>query len=84
MNDKILTRRNERQDTIKKIGSNPVVTGPIEMYKMRALNSLIEDLEDSINRNSKSNNCLSIVLVIATCLIALVEILTFVFKMCGN
>jgi len=44
------------------------------MYKMKALNSVVEYLEDSINNHSKSTNRLSVILVIATVIIALVGI----------
>jgi hypothetical protein len=62
-------RREERKKTINQIGDNdnPVFA---EMYKMRALNSLIEDLEDSIHKHSKSTSFLSWVLIIATFIIA--------------
>ena len=67
-----ILRRKEREKEIKQIGSNPYVSGVTEMHKMRALNSLIEDLEDSITKSSRSTNRLSCVLVIATVILAIV------------
>lgn len=64
-------RREERKNIIKQIGDNP---GLEEMYKMRALNSLVEDLEDSIRKHSRSTFLLSWVLIIATFIIALTGI----------
>ena len=63
------SRREERKKTIKQISANdnPVFA---EMYKMRALNSLVEDLEDSIHKHSRSTSFLSWVLIIATFIIA--------------
>ena len=60
-------RSEEREAIIKQIGANP---GLEEMYKMRALNSLVEDLDDSIHKHSKSTSFLSWVLIIATFIIA--------------
>jgi hypothetical protein len=64
-------RRKERKNIIKQIGDNP---GLAEMYKMRALNSLVEDLEDSIHKHSRSTCLLSVVLIIATLIVALTGI----------
>lgn len=63
------SRREERKKMIEQISANdnPVFA---EMYKMRTLNSLIEDLEDSIHKHSKSTSFLSWVLIIATFIIA--------------
>ncbi|MDL2121950.1 MAG: hypothetical protein LWX51_02455 [Deltaproteobacteria bacterium] len=74
------TRREERKKTIKEIGSNPDITGTTEMYKMKALNGMIEDLEDSINNHSRSTNRLSVILVIATVIIALVGIVDISYR----
>ena len=54
-------RRKEREEIIAKIGGNPDVTGTTEMYKMRAMNSLFENLEDSIHKHSKSTNYLAVI-----------------------
>ena len=80
MSETTITRREERKKTIKEIGSNPVITGTTEMYKMKVLSGMIEDLEDSINNHSRSTNCLSIILVIATVIIALVGIVDISFR----
>ena len=64
-------RREERKEIIKQIAENdnPVFA---EMYKTRALNSLIEDLEDSITNSSRSTNRLSCILAVATVVLAIV------------
>jgi len=80
MKSHIETRREERKQTIKLIGGNPAISGTTEMYKMRALSSLIEDLEDSINNHSRSTNRLSLILVIATVIIALVSIIDIWYR----
>ena len=66
--------REERKRLIDKISTNdnPVFA---EKYKTQALNSLIEDLEDSINRNSKESGKLSTVMVWLTFVIAIATIL---------
>ena len=73
-------RRKEREKTIEQIGSNPDISGTTEMYKMRALNSLVEDLEDSIRKHSRSTSLLSLVLIIATFVIALTGIGDIYYK----
>jgi hypothetical protein len=81
------TRREERNDIISEIGGSPSITGGTEMNKMRALNSLIEDLEDSVNKHSQSTNKLSTILVIATVVLALVGVTDIYFKVrsvCGT
>ena len=80
MKSDLKTRREERKQTIKLIGGNPDISGTTEMYKMRALSSLIEDLEDSINNHSRSTNRLSLILVIATVIIALVSIIDISYR----
>jgi hypothetical protein len=71
-------RREERKEIIKQImaNDNPVFA---EMYKTRALNSLIEDLEDSINNNSIESGKLSKIMVWLTCVIAVGTFLLAVF-----
>ena len=67
-------RRREREETINKIAENdnPVFA---ERGKTRVLNSVIEDLEDSINKNSKESGQLSKVIVWLTCAVAIGTIL---------
>jgi hypothetical protein len=84
MDKDIKTRREERVKTIKEIGSNPDISGITEMKKARVLNSLIEDLEDSINNHSRSTNRLSLILVIATIIIALVGIIDISYRVYTN
>lgn len=80
MSETTNNRREERKKTIRLLRSNPGITGTTEMYKMRALSSMFEDLEDSINNHSKSTNRLSIILVIATVIIALVGIVDISYR----
>lgn len=61
--------REERKEVINKIASsdNPVFA---ERGKTRALNSALEDLEDSINKNSIESGKLSKIMIWLTCVVA--------------
>jgi hypothetical protein len=75
--ENIKPSREQRKITIQQIDDNP---GMAEMYKMRALNSLAEDLEDSIHESSRSTNRLSVVLVVATVILAIVGVVDISYK----
>jgi hypothetical protein len=64
-------RRLKRQQEIKELQGHDADTGIMEKAKLSILVSLIEDLEDSINRNSEESSKLSRSMIWLTCVIAL-------------
>ena len=84
MKDNKLTksqRRIERQKLIAGLQGHDDGTGIMEKDKMSIMVSLIEDLEDSINCNSKESSKLSKVMIWLTCAVA---IGTFLLALVGG
>ena len=71
----IKEKRVRRQKWIETLGGFDGGPGPTEKYKNKILVDCIEDLEDSINQNSKKSGRLSTVMIWLTCVIAIGTIL---------
>lgn len=63
-------KRAQRQKWIETLGGFDGGLGPTEKYKNKILVDCIEDLEDSINANSKESSRLSKVLIVLNVVLA--------------
>lgn len=75
MNKDTKTRREERVKTIKKIATGGGLTDYSLKNSIVVINSVIEDLTESIEKSSKSSSRLAIIVAICTAILAIIGII---------